>query len=504
MSTENKPNIIFFMTDQQRWDCIGRYNSHIKTPTLDRLADQGIVYSQAVCQAPMCVPSRSSMMLGYYPSQLGVRTNHGGLYDESRLPADPLPELMRKAGYQTAGFGKTHWNHGFMNQDPPTRGFEVRAVGLARDSGHYEQNAVMMGDVEPEGLRAYSEETRHFGSGEENADGYIGCTSQVPMQHHRDGWVAEQCLKFVDDGIDPDRPLFLYLSFLKPHAGFNVPQEFEDWYDINAIPDFPEPPWTDETNTHLSASDEINDYSRKAYLDKREVWEQMTPLERRRTTLRYWANCSWLDHYFGRVLDKLETQGRLDNTLIVFVSDHGEMLGERRYRFSKYCLYDSSVRVPMILSGSYIPESKRGSTDDRPAELVDLVPTLSEAAGLPRNPQLPGLDLLGEPQRLGTFCEFHGKGGIAHSAPALMWRKKDWKLILYIPGAIGDAIGRVDQLRGELYFLKEDPKEWHNVYEDDRHAAIRERMTAELLMHLACVWAKGPQFYDRHGLEALH
>ena len=501
---ESRPDIIFLMTDQQRWDCIGKYNRHILTPTLDKLAEQGIVFSQAVCQAPMCVPSRSSMMFGYYPSQLGVRTNYGGLYDEDKLPSDPLPELMRKAGYQTAGFGKTHWNHGLRNPEPPTRGFEVRAVGLARDSGHYERGAVMMGDVEPDGLRAYYEETKHYGSGEENANGYIGCTSQVPMEHHRDGWVAEQCLKFIDEGLDPQRPLFLYLSFLKPHAGFNVPKEFEDLYDLRDIPELPQPPWEYESGTHLAAADEINERTRQNYADKRQVWERMTPEERKRTTLRYFANCTWLDHYFGRALDKLQQQGRLDNALIVFVSDHGEMLGERRFRFSKYCLYDASVRVPMILSGSCVPAERRGTVDERPAELVDIVPTLAKAAGLPRNPQLPGLDLLGERQRQGAFCEFHAKStdGV-HTAPALMWRTKEWKLILYMPGTIDDAIERTGQFRGELYHLAEDPLEWRNLYEDDRHAALRERMTAELLMHLACVWTRGPFFYDKQGLAAL-
>ncbi|UUZ81889.1 sulfatase-like hydrolase/transferase [Paenibacillus sp. P26] len=499
-----KPEIIFLMTDQRRWDCIGRYNEHIITPTIDKLAEEGIIYNQAVCQAPMCVPSRDSMMFGYYPSQLGVRTNYGGLYEEDRSPSDPLPELMRKAGYQTAGFGKTHWNHGVKNPVPPTRGFEVRAVGLARDSGHYEDGALMMGDDDPEGLKAYHEETKDYGGGEENANGYIGCTSRIPMEQHRDGWVAEQCLKFLDEGVDPSRPLFLYLSFLKPHAGFNVPKEFEDLYRIEDIPDLPQPPWEDERDTHLAAVDEASDQTRRNYTDKREVWERMTPEERRRTTLRYWANCSWLDHYFGRALEKLERQGRLENALIVFVSDHGEMLGERRFRFSKYCLYDSGVRVPMILSGSYIPEAKRGTVDERPAELVDLVPTLSEVAGLPRNPQLPGLDLFGELQRKGTFCEFHAKATDGrHLPPALMWRKKDWKLILYMPGTIADAVGRVDQFQGELYHLAEDPNEWNNLYGDEQYAAIRERMTGELLMHLACVWTRGPFFYDKQGLEAL-
>ncbi|ULL16992.1 DUF229 domain-containing protein [Paenibacillus sp. H1-7] len=501
---QTKPNILFFMTDQQRWDCIGRYNAHIKTPTIDKLADHGIIFNQAVCQAPMCVPSRTSMMFGYYPSQLGVLTNYGGLHDEDKLPVDPLPELMRKAGYQTAGFGKTHWNHGVKNSNPPTRGFEVRAVGLARESGHYEVGAVMMGDTEPEGLAAYHEETKHYGGGEENANGYIGCTSQVPMHLHRDGWVAEQCLQFLEDGLDEERPLFLYLSFLKPHAGFNVPKEFENLYRLEDIPDLPQPPWEEEQGTHLAANEEGSTQTRANYLNKRLVWEQMTQEERRRTTLRYWANCSWLDHYFGRALEILDRQGRLENTLIVFVSDHGEMLGERRYRFSKYCLYDSSVRVPLILSGSLIPEDKRGTVDERPAELIDLVPTLMNVAGLNSNPQLPGLDLFGELQRQGTFCEFHAKGtGGTHMPPALMWRKRDWKLILYLPGGLQNALSRVDQVQGELYHLAEDPNEWNNLYGAAEHAAIRERMTAELLMHLACAWTKGPAFYDKNGLQAL-
>lgn len=500
----SQPNIIFFMTDQQRWDCIGIYNSHIHTPNIDKLTAQGITYSQAVCQAPMCVPSRTSMMFGYYPSQLGVRTNHGGLYDEDKLPSDPLPELMRQAGYQTAGFGKTHWNHGVKTAVPSTRGFEVRAVGLSRDSGHYEDGAVMMGDVEPEGLAAYYEETKDYGGGEENSKGYIGCTSQVPTSWHRDGWVAEQCLNFIDEGLDDSRPLFLYLSFLKPHAGFNVPKEFEDLYDINEIPDIPQPPWELEQDTHLAATDAVNESSQINYWEKRHVWQEMTPEERKQTTLRYWANCSWLDDYLGKALEKLERQGRLDNALIVFVSDHGEMMGERQHRFSKYCLYESSVRVPMILAGSYLPQMAQGTEDDRPAELVDLIPTLSKVAGLPRNPQLPGLDLLGETKRLGTFCEFHGKGTEPHhSAPALMWRKQDYKLIVYMPGTLGEAIGRIGEFQGELYDLAADPNEWHNVYGDEKYAAIRERMTGELLMHLACVWSRGPVFYDRHGFAAM-
>jgi len=502
--SQDKPNIIFLMTDQQRWDCIGTFNEHIHTPNLDKLATEGITFQDAVCQSPMCAPSRSSMMMGYYPSQLGVRTNYGGLFEEDKLPSEPLPELMHRAGYQTAGFGKTHWNHSEGVEEPSTRGFEVRSIGLSRQSGHYEQGATMMGDSHPEALEAYHQETKDFGSGEENVNGYTGLTSQIPMNHHRDGWVAEQALQFLDVGVDPERPLFFYLSFLKPHAGFNVPQAFEDLYRLEDIPDIPQPPWEDEMQTHLAASDELNSNSRQSYLDKKKVWDQRSSEERRRTTLRYWANCSWLDHYFGLALEKLENQGRLENALIVFVSDHGEMLGERQFRFTKYNLYDSSVRVPLILSGTHIKEQKRGTIDQGPAELVDLVPTLTRAAGLEANPMLPGVDLLGDLRHRGTFCEFHGKGVTApHSAPAYMWRTTEWKLILYMEGSVAESASRVHETKGELYHLTVDPHEWTNLYDEEQHAVIREQLKTELLMHLAVSWAKGPFFYDRGGTKPL-
>jgi len=391
---DRPPNIIFLMTDQQRWDCLGALNSRIKTPNLDRLARRGILFRQAVCQAPMCVPSRYAMMLGLYPSQLGVYTNGDSLPDE-RLPALPLPEALRKAGYQTAGFGKTHWRRTL----PSTRGFEVRAIGEPRNSLAYEGGALMMSEDNPQGLREYFAETAPFGPGEEGVQGYIGCITKVPTRNHRDGWVAEQCLKF---------------------------------------------------------------------------------------------------------LDKLKKMGRLDNALIVFTSDHGEMLGERNFRFSKYCLYDASVRVPLILAGSVIPAQQRGTIDDRPTELIDLIPTLVRAAGKPVNPILPGLDLLGERRRAGSFSEFHGGGAERPPvAPAYMWRKQDWKLILFLPGRLDDAVARAGQAKGELYNLKEDPHEWKNLYADAKCAAVREWMKTELLMYLACVWAHGPIVSDEPRVPAV-
>jgi len=481
------PDIIFLMTDQQRWDALGVLNPLIKTPALDRLAREGVLFRQAVCQAPSCIPSRNSMMFGLYPSQLGIRTNGYRALDDDCLPVLPLPERLRRAGYQTAGFGKTHWGRRISkNKFTSTRGFEVRIVG-AKEVGMEAGVTRYQDDEDPQGLEAYNDEIADFGDGEEDVPGYIGATSLVAESDHRDGWVAERCLEFLDSDVDPKKPLFFYLSFLKPHAGLNVPKRFEDLYNLKDIPDMQMPPWKDEPDTHLAASDRFDKIHAENHRSWREYFSKRPAEERRRTILRYYANCSWLDSYFGQVIDRLEKLGRLKNAIIVFTSDHGEMLGERNYRFTKYCLYDSAARVPLLISGGAVPKSLKGTIDDRPAELVDLVPTLIRASGAAAEAALPGLDLLGDRRRSGSFCEYHDGG-----APAYMWRTPEWKLILFFDCPFEEARVKVEQAKGELYDLRKDPYEWNNLYADRKHAEIREKLKTDLLMHLACAWKGFP------------
>ena len=133
------------------------------------------------------------------------------------------------------------------------------------------------------------------------------------------------------------------------------------------------------------------------------------------------------------------------------------------------------------------------STDDRPAELVDLLPTLLSVTGETKPPEFPGASLLAEPARRANFAEMHGTGYTeTQEAPAYMWRTLDWKLITYLPGYVADAGARVHEARGELYDLRTDPYEYENLYGDPGHLSVRERLTRELLMHLASTWAKHP------------
>jgi len=471
-TSSGKPNIIFLMDDQHRWDALGAVNPAVKTPNLDELARNGVFYDQAVCQTPMCIPSRNSMMLGLYPNQAGVLQNGPGIPD-NKLPAQPLAKIFREAGYQTAGFGKTHWGVVCL-----TRGFETRY-----EAGCPEQGAVMMKNDAPEAKKLYDAESATMGEGEENNHGYLGFTSNLPEEKHRDGWVTQKCLEFIKNDIDPKRPLFLYLSFLKPHAGHNVPAGYEEQYDVNRIEYAKQPPWTNDSSPHALG---IN--RREMYIN---YWSKATDEQWRLMIMRYRANCTWIDDMFGRVLKALKRKGLLDNTLIVYCSDHGEMLGERFYRFNKYCLYESSVRVPVILSGSAVPRELYGKIDHRPVELVDLYPTLLNAIGLKVPRASVGLDLLSNRERTASFSALHER---KHEA-AFMWRTRRHKLILQMKRkADASKYAASDIIGGEFYDLQADPQEWNNLYDANEQPDVRKQMTEDLLKHFSTLVSPSATF----------
>ena len=468
------------MTDQQRWDALGCVNPLVQTPHLDALAQRGVRYDQAVCQNPICVPSRYSLMLGLYSCQSGLRHNQQMCPTDADLPGPVLPQRLADAGYDTAGFGKVHWytrsgKHPIPTT-PSTRGF-----------GSYTFHRDRPRDAAVERL---GEQEQRCGPGGQREPGYQGFTSTVPAELHHEAWLTDRAIDWLDQRrADPaanERPFFLYLSFDAPHPGFVVPPGYEDRYDLADIPDRPLAEDLDAVPDHAFMSLE-------PMKQLKEQWKRKSPEQRRLATLRYYALCSYVDDQFSRLIQKLESLELLDDTLIVFCSDHGEMLGDRHHRFCKMGLYEGSIRVPLILAGRGVPAEWRGRIDRRPAELVDLVPTLMQLAGRPAEPTLPGLDLLGERRRAGAFAEYHGEGyEPLQMGPACMWRTAEWKLILSLQMTAADAPFALDAAVGELYHLAQDPAELRNRYDDPACRDICESMTRDLLMHLMCQLGRYP------------
>ncbi len=456
------PNIIFIMDDQHRWDALGFINPQVITPTLDSLANNGLFFNQAVAQVPMSVASRNSLMFGLYPHQAGVLRNAGGGVPDSNLPGKTMAQYFKDAGYETAGFGKTHWGR----YPTDTRGFEVRYDAEIREKG-----AVMMADTDPEAKAKYDAEIAIMGAGEENNIGYLGFTSKLKEEEHRDGWITKQAIEYIRNRTS-DKPLFFYLSYYKPHAGHNVPEGYEDMYDLDNISYATQPDWEKDHSPHA------NGVNRRGGMYEN-FWKNASEEEWKTMTMRYYANITWIDDMIGRVLKELEQKKLLENAVIVYLSDHGEMLGERFYRFNKYTLYDTSIKVPIIVAGTALSDSiPLGTTVSRPAELVDILPTLLESAGIQKPESLPGENLLKQGERKATFATLHERNGEA----AFMWRTETHKLILVLNRKENvNDYNTEDIIAGEFYNLEDDPDEWIDLYEDDNSKTVINKYKFELL-----------------------
>ncbi len=478
----DKPNLLFLMTDQHRWDALGCVRPEVSTPNLDALAARGIHFDQAVCQNPQCVASRYSLTTGLYPSQVGVRNNNQAIHHDQDLPVPTIFQRLQQAGYLTIGCGKTHWYMGqFDGRDTlpavrSTRGFDWRYLGRMAGGNESEPGAVYYSDEAPEQMSWMKEYELKVGprSGGESFAGYMGRTSPFSGDGMREHWLTTKAIESLRRAQNRDQPWHVYLSFDYPHAPLAVPREFEDLYCLDEIPDVSRPPPDLHRHYNMWHSDEIVD-----------SWRALPEREQRQIWKRYFALCSYVDAQFGRILTYLHETGQEENTLVVFTSDHGESLGERD-RFSKYSLYDASVRVPLIVAGHGVPPQARGTKDSRPAELVDLVPTFLEAAGERIPDELPGESLLGPSYRLGSYAEFHSHGyDEILWAPNLMWRTTDWKLILFYPGNLDVLRRNPNLIQGELYDLRHDPDEYINLYDHPNVRDIQHKLTRDLLVQLS-------------------
>ncbi len=500
-SMNDRPNLLFLMTDQHRWDALGCVRPEVKTPTLDALASRGIRFEQAVCQNPQCVASRYSLCTGLYPSQIGVRNNNQAIQRDEDMPLPTLFERLQGLGYQSIGSGKTHWYMGMYPgagrdiREPQrsTRGFDWRYQGRMSTGNARERGSVYYNDEAPEQMRWMLDYERKVGphSGGESFAGYMGCEAPYSSENMRESWLTTKALEAIQRCHNRDQAWHLYLSFDFPHAPLAVPKDYENLYSLDDIPDVDLPP------DHVIRNRHFNMWHSDGILEQ---WQALGERERRQVWRRYYSLCSYVDDQFGRVIDTLEEQNELDNTFILFSSDHGDSLGERG-RFSKYSLYEASVRVPLLIAGPGVHPDLQGTVDPRPAELVDIVPTFLDAAGEAIPDALPGESLLAPSMRRGAFAEFHSHGfdEVLH-APAYMWRTREWKLILWFEGNLDEMRQHPEQILGELYRLAEDPDERNNLYDDPGCLVTREALTRELLMHLAFSWSHFPR-YDSYSFN---
>ncbi|MHB0858763.1 MAG: sulfatase family protein [Anaerolineae bacterium] len=361
-----RPNILLLFTDQQRHDTIrAAGNASIATPNLDRLTREGVRFSSAYTPSPVCVPARCALLYGRYPHRTGCTDNDDAM--PNNLPS--LMEVLTEAGYRTHGIGKMHLTPDLN----ALRGFQSR-----------ETQEEIRGAGEPDDYLAYLHANGfhhvHDPFGCRGEMYYIPQPAQMPARLHGSQWVGDRSVAFLD-AHEGDQPFFLMSSFIHPHPPFSPPTPWNKLYRGPLMPPPKRPEGFEAFQTYMARVQNRYKY-RDAGFDLNLV---------RMLKAYYYACISFVDYQIGRMLASLERTGRLDNTLILFSSDHGECLGDYGC-FGKRNMLDVAARIPLLarLPGRFAA----GETCDTPASLVDLMPTALAAAGMRSDDLgLDGVDL---------------------------------------------------------------------------------------------------------------
>jgi arylsulfatase A-like enzyme len=432
-----QPNILFLVADEYRHDCLGVAGHPIvKTPNLDRLAQQGIRFTHAYVASPVCSPSRATLFTGRYPQIHGVIQNN--------MPLNPgevaLPEMLKSYGYATAMAGKLHL--------PPDGWFD-RSWITAGGSGE-EYQAFLKVKVPNFSGRSNTAAVPETLIGPPRTPLRIG-TSLLPENLYEEAWVADRAIEFLEAQKASRRPWFLYVSMLKPHSEFVIPKPYDKMFRPDKMP----LPATFHPGAKRPTDAELNNNDR-AFINDADVLREVIA--------HYYGAVSLVDKHMGRVLETVDRLGMSGDTIVVFTADHGNMLGERNRMF-KGVMYESSARVPLLLRApGRLP---RGKVVDAVLDNSAVMPTLLDLAGLPVPAGVQGRSLA----PLARGEQASGPGMAFSVLRHRMVCDGEWKLI--DPYKVAGA-------KPELYHVARDPDEQRNLYGQPDAAATQRRLEAAL------------------------
>jgi choline-sulfatase len=442
-------NILWIQTDEQRTDSLGCFgNGRIRTPILDALAKRGTLYLNHHVVSPVCVPSRVCELTSRYPHQTGI-LNNSVHYNWGTWPRGMVafPELFAEAGYVTASFGKYHTPH-------HTTWLENWHFVFFADEATHFSLAPAFDETEHEVI--------HLGH---RQDGVI-LSGRYPSVHHSrtpQTHLVDNVLDWLRLFAHVRRPFLLRVSFLAPHTPVLAPEPFYSMYDPNDMD------WDMPTEDALA--------SRPRYEVSPSMLERFKAhcaKDFRQMRCSYYGLVSHIDQQVGRLIEEMTQLNLMKNTVIVYTSDHGDLMGEYG-QFQKGVFYDITTRVPFLISGPGIPAGK--SIADL-TESIDLGPTLLRLAGLPVPDDMEGYDLLDRDtcrdNVIGEICLFLSGHLIRRS-----WiRTMRWSLD-FSSEIDGYPPSTPQERDGKLIDLIDDPQEHRNLYYDPAYAEVVECLQDE-------------------------
>lgn len=457
-----RPHVILVCVDQMRADAMGAAgNEHIDTPNLDDLARGGYRFTRAYSATPTCVPARVALFTGTSPDRHGRFGYREGISFPDAYPVT-LQSTLREAGYQAFGVGKMH-----VFPDRARCGFDDVLLhdGFLHVSRRLSRGASAGIDDYVDFLRRETGDPRA-----DYQDTGIGCNAMTARPWEREErlhptrWVADESLRFLERR-DPSRPFFLYMSFHRPHAPFDPPAWLWEKYRARTYPPRPMGQWVSRFDEH-----------RRDHGSEAEFGAQKESTHQQ-VRAGYYGSIEFIDLQLNRLREKLSDLGLLQDTVIVFVSDHGDMMGDHDM-YRKSVGYEGSARVPMVL---HVPprlqESWGAPGDvDAIAELRDVMPTVLDLAGVPVPDGVDGRSLRPATRDRAAVREhLHGEHLIGSlGRHGMHWIRSARHKYLWFSGDGHE----------QLFDLETDPQELHDLAGDDAHAEELARHRALLVAEL--------------------
>jgi len=441
--TMDKPNVLLICADHWFGGLIGALgHPTVLTPTLDHIIGNGVAYTNAYAPTPTCIPARRELMTG-----TSSRTHGDRVFNET-LPMPDLPTMaqtFRDNGYQAYGVGKLH-----VYPQRDRIGFDDVLVleegrhqfGMAKDDWEL--------FLQQEGFSG-----QEYGHGASNND-YLVSPWHLPERVHQTNWTVREMSKFIARR-DPTKPGFWYMSFSPPHPPLAPLPAYLDMYRDLEIDEPYFGDWSENTDDWP--------YALRARPIGRDTY---SPAAIKRARQAFYALATHIDHQIRLVIGMLREENLLNNTAIMFTSDHGDMLGNHGL-YAKSLMYDNSAKIPMLL----MPPADRTDIgpnlhDDRLAVQADVFPTLADICGIPIPDTVEGLSLVGDQKREFVYGE-HG----VEDRPTRMIRDLRHKLIYYPEGN-----------RLQLFDLQDDPRETHDLSNDSAHSKVKAQLTDLLIQNM--------------------
>jgi arylsulfatase A-like enzyme len=448
------PNILWICSDQQRFDTIqGLNNPHIRTPNLARFMEQATTFTHAFVQNPVCSPSRACFLTGRYPHTTGLRSNGQRIRESERLVTRALSDF----GYTCGLAGKLHLSpcaNGWV-EDRIDDGY--RQFWWSHDlSDSWPGHNLWRNWLDTQGVRW------------PKPPGTPAWGVPVDAKYTQSAWCSARAIDFMERQR-AFRPWLMSVNFFQPHEPFWPAREYYERYDPEKLPAPAYHPGELDNKTVYQRIDHEH-----ASGGRNLSFTKTDGLTHRRITAAYYAMIEQIDFEVGRMLKALEDTGQADNTVVIYMSDHGEMLGDHGIYLKGPYFYDCGMRVPLMIRwpGRY----RAGLRSDALVEMTDLAPTLLEAAGIPVPQAMQGRSLTpvlrGErtSHRESVYGEYYDSGQLYDPPPmATSVRTRDKKLTVY------HSLNS-----GELYDLEKDPGEVRNLWDESGARAARDEMLLKL------------------------